>query len=165
MKAPPASQAKAKATALSPELLVGWLVRLAEREFAVTSVGPKAAKLRLMEWLLEKGDGGVYPLTPHRIRVGAACLLSGNYRSAPGYLSELKQEHVRREWSWSEALALTMRGCCRACMRGLGPPQRAPEVRVSLAVRMENPVFVSSAPGGPRRPRRAWVVAVWWLLL
>ena len=84
VKAPPASQAKAKATALSPELLAEWLVRLAEREFAVTSVGPKAAKLRLMEWLLEKGDGGVYPLTPHRIRVGAACLLPGSYRSAAG---------------------------------------------------------------------------------
>ena len=85
-----ASQAAAKATAEDPARLAAWLVKLAEREFAPTSVGPKAAKLRLMEWLVEKGDGGVYPLTPTRVRIGAACLLSGNYRSAPGYLSELK---------------------------------------------------------------------------
>ena len=57
-----------------------------------------------------------------------------------------------------------LRGCSRACMRGLGPPQRAPEVRISLVARTEDPVFQPGVPGGPRRPRRAFVVAMWWLL-
>ena len=48
-----ANQAAAKATAVDPERLAAWLVKLAEREFAPTSVGPKAAKLKLMEWLLK----------------------------------------------------------------------------------------------------------------
>ena len=48
-------------------------------------------------------------------------------------------------------------------MRGLGPAKRAPEVRASLAVRMEN-VRHLEGDRGPLRARRAWVVAVWWLL-
>ena len=159
-----ASQAAAKATAVDPERLAVWLLELARREYAPTSAGPKRRKLELMVWLIGHGTDGVFPLTPFRIRVGAACLLSGHYRSVPGYLSEVKLEHIRLEHPWTDALALTLRGCSRACMRGLGPPQRAPEVRISLVARAEDPVFQPGVPGGPRRPRRAFVVAMWWLL-
>ena len=69
------SSAAAKATASDPALLADWLSRLSDRDFAVTTMGPKLAKLRLMEGLLQKALGRVYPLTRDGIRAGAACLL------------------------------------------------------------------------------------------
>ena len=145
-------------------MLAYWLARLSDREFAVTTMGPKFAKLRLMEGLLQKAVGQVYPLTRDGIRAGAACLLSGNYRSAAGYLSELKQEHIRKDCVWNDTLQLAIREAVRGCTRGMGPPDRAPEVRVSLVAITPDPEFVGVTTGGPRRPRRAWVVAMFWLL-
>ena len=54
-----------------------------------------------MEWVIGKARGSVYPLNRDRIKVAAACLLSGGYRSAAGYLSEIKQEHIRKDCEWN----------------------------------------------------------------
>ena len=161
---PKASSAVAKATAENPALLQEWLDLLAVREFAANTHGPKLAKLRLMEWVIGKARGAVYPLNRDRIKVAAACLLSGGYRSAAGYLSEIQQEHIRKDCEWNESLQLAIREAVRGCNRGLGPPERAPEVRLSLLAITPNWVFAPSVTGGPRRPRRSWTVAMFWLL-
>ena len=115
---------------------------------------------KIIEFVILHAAGSLNPLDPHKLQCGAACLLDAGYRAPVGYLSEAKKGHVRHGWSWTDALQLELKDCIRACLRGLGPPKRAPEVRASLAARMEDRRYLSGDKG-PRRARRGWVVAVW----
>ena len=160
----PASSAVAKAVAVDPAKVLEALRLLDSKVYAPTTVGPKASRKRLIEFLIKNAaQGGPYPLTPYRIRCGAACLMAARYRTVGSYLGEAKMEHVRRGHSWNETRALEVKDCVRACMRGLGPPKRAPEVRLSLAAAAEDAQYLGRA-GSMLRPRRAWLVAMWWLL-
>ena len=87
------------------------------------------SKRKLIEFLILHAAGSLYPLDPYKRQCGAAGLLGAGYRAPVGYLSEAKKEHIRRGCSWSDTLQLELKDCIRACMRGLGPPKRAPEVR------------------------------------
>ena len=108
------------------------------------------SKRKLIEFLILNAAGGLYPLDPHKLQCGAACLLGAGYRAPVGYLSEAKEAHVRRGWPWTDALQLDLKDCIRACMRRLGPARRAPEARAPLASRMEDKgTRDSSALGEP----------------
>ena len=156
--------ALAKACALTPALAKQALLELRGRVYAPTPRGPKDSRREIIEFLMARAQAGpLYPLGPLHPEYGAACLLYGGYRSVAAYSGEGKLQHVRRGHPWSDTLQLMLRDCVRATMRGLGPPSRAPEVRVELAAGMASPGAAGTA-SGPRRPRRAWLVAMWWLL-
>ena len=117
---------------------------------------------------ISEQGGPVYPLTPDKLENAASCLKWGKYKAPAGYLSELKQGHIKHPNGrvWTDVLALEMKESVRSCLRGMGPPERAPEVRVALVAAAPDwdnrGVGSSKAKRGPRRPRRAWVTATGW---
>ena len=140
------------------------LEALERDKVAPTTRGVKASKKKLVEDLIIRADGGPYPLTTHRVKCAAASLKHAGYRGAAGYLGEAKQGHILEGNAWTVQLALELKDSVRSCLRGIGPPERAPEVRAALAAKMEDAVYATGVKNGPRRPRRAWVVALWWFL-
>ena len=139
-------------------------------KFAPTTRGPKNARRAFVEQLVSISERGgpVYPLTPDKLENAASCLKWGKYKAPAGYLSELKQGHIKHPNGrvWTDVLALEMKESVRSCLRGMGPPERAPEVGVALVAAAPDwdnrGVGPSKAKRGPRRPRRAWVTATGW---
>ena len=65
------------------------------------------------------------PLTPKLLRLAAALLRKGAYRSASIYLSAIRRAHIVEGFAWTEALDLELKDCTRAVRRGLGPAKQA----------------------------------------
>ena len=93
----PASTATAKAVAVDQAKVLEALKLREGRVYAPTTVGPRASKRKLIEFLITNAaQGGPYPLTPFRIRFGAVCLLAARYRTVSSYLCEAEKERLRR---------------------------------------------------------------------
>ena len=128
------------AWAAADEQAMGDLSAVDELErdkYAPTTRGPKGSRQDFVEGLVLRARGWVYPLVPEGLQSAAACLKRGRYRAPSGYLGELKRSHVKQGGSWTDHLKLEMKDCVRSVIRGMGPPTRAPEVRVSLAARAD----------------------------
>ena len=155
------------AWAAAGEIALGDGAALEELEsdkYAPTTKGPKDSKREFVEGLVVRATGHLYPLMVAGLQAAAACLKRGRYKSAAGYLGELKRGHLKAGAAWSDGLALEMRDCVRSMLRGMGPPDRAPEVRASLAAAASGAWRAGSGKSrrGPARPKRAWATAVGW---
>lgn len=154
----------ALATAEGPEELRMAINELQRTKVAPTTTGPKRSRETLVFEILSKaGLGSPTPVTLQKVRTVAAVLKRGKYRSAALYLSALKGLHLRAGLQYFDYLMAEQADCVRSCLRGLGVPTRAPEVRLAWAVRA-SAQWKPITDGGPVNPRTAWFVALWWML-
>ena len=103
-----------------------------------------------------------FPLTVRKLQTAAAILKAAGYRSAMQYLWTLKKIHVKKGFSWDQALELELKEAKHACRRGQGPAKKAgalPLERLgSLPASWNGP----RSAKGPARPRSAILVGAWW---
>ena len=104
-----------------------------------------------------------YPLTAEALEKLAARFRSAGYRPGFQYLLAAKREHIELGHRWTEQLALKLQDCRRGLERGIGPPQRAAEIRLHVVAWAPEDMEPKSATG-PLFPKRAWFVACWWVL-
>ena len=103
------------------------------------------------------------PLTAEALEKLAARFRTAGYRSGFQYLLAAKRERIELGHRWTEQLALKLQGCRRGLERGIGPPQRAAEIRLHVVAWAPEDMEPKSATG-PLFPKRAWFVACWWVL-
>ena len=132
--------------------------------FAATTIGPKQSRLKLFHALAERAVGRpVYPLAAYTLTAVSGILRAARYRSAHAYLQEARLHHVELGYEWSSQLDRVAKLCKDSCLRGLGPPKKAGEIRLhEVADLLE--IAPALAEGGPMQTKRSWVVAAFWLL-
>ena len=100
-----------------------------------------------------------WPLTRAKVRLAAAILKKGRYRSAQTYLRTMKAQHVRGGARWTMRLEQELKDCIRSCERGLGPPRRAEALSISEIAALPEGFY-----GDILAPRDAMLVGMWWLM-
>ena len=132
--------------------------------FAASTIGPKQSRLRLFHAIAQRAVGKpVYPLAVYTLTTVSGILKAAGYRSAHMYGQEAKLHHVELGHAWSSQLDRVAKLCKDSCLRGLGPPQKAGEIRLhEIADPLE--ITPALAEGGPMQTKRSWVVATFWLL-
>ena len=75
---------------------------------------------RIAFWTRRAAAHGVepFPLDTAKLKLLGALLLAGAYRSASGYFSANKMEHIRRGGDWTVQLAKEVTDGTRSCTRG-----------------------------------------------
>jgi hypothetical protein len=145
--------------ARSRTTLSAAIVNLNEDMFAATTRKTKVAKLALAEEVgRAAGFGDLYPLSVGKVEAVAAAFKGAGYRSAIGYLRELKLRHAEMDFAIGPALARYFQKLERGLSRGLGPPERAPEM-VWGEVKIDEPLDLELIGS-----LRSWAVATAWLL-
>eukprot|EP00972_Heterocapsa_arctica_P040245 5929841-Heterocapsa_arctica.AAC.1 len=76
------------------------------------------------------GSTAIYPLTAEVVVKVAAALKAAHLRSATQYLGELRLGHIEAFHEVPSWLARLMFKCRLSLNRGIGPPDKAPEVRL-----------------------------------
>ena len=95
--------------------------------------GTRAAKdshISLWAELCKRRSLPAMPMSPLSIEEVGSVMRSAGYRSALSYISDVKLEHIRRGYAWSDALDLAMRDAKRALTRGLGGASKSEEMRL-----------------------------------
>eukprot|EP00971_Amphidinium_carterae_P184402 3660891-Amphidinium_carterae.1 len=77
-------------------------------------------------------------------------------------LYAMKKEHVKRGFSWTDALELELRDGVRSCERGIGPPRKAKPLGLDVFAALGS--LEPLVPGGPVLPGVGCLVTFWWLL-
>ncbi len=99
-----------------------------------------------------------WPLTKGSLRIAAAALKAGAFRSASQYLYCLKKTHIRKGYTWTVTLGVEMLDCIRSCTRGIGPPKRAAPLPLD---RLQWPY---PAPCALLGGTDSVLIGCWWLL-
>ena len=121
----------ARRIASDPAALQAARARVRQKFFAKNVEATKASKLALAEDLAARaGVTPLYPLSEDALLAVAAALDAASFRSAAGYLSELRLRHIELDFAVSPCLARTFKKVCDAVSRGIGPPAKAPEVQL-----------------------------------
>ena len=106
-----------------------------------------------------------WPVTVEKLRLAAALLRRGGYRSAPAYLYAIKRANAVRGHGWTEGLQVELADAVRATTRGLGPAAQAEPFDMNAITKLaEDGVHVVVQGEAPERPLDAVLVASWWLL-
>ena len=95
--------------------------------------GTRAAEdSRVSVWaeLCKRRNLADMPLSPLGIQEVGSVMGHAEYRSAYSYLSDAKLEHVRKGYSWSDALDFAMRDAKSDLSIGLGGASKAEEMRL-----------------------------------
>ena len=143
------------------EAVVSEVASLQEAEFAHSSRGPHASRLKTVE-LLGTSIGLAYPLTVDMLYKLAAILRGAGYRSAFSYVSRAVQEHRARDHPIGPAMTLALQRIERACLRGAGPPKQGEPFQFERFVELpegDEPWV----PFGYIGPKRAMIVGAWWM--
>ena len=132
--------------------------------FAATTVSPKRSRMRFCARVIRVAmRRDVLPLHVAVIETLAGVLRAAHYRSADKYLQEAKLAHVEAGHEWTAQLSRCLALAKSSCLRGLGPPRRAAEIRLAVAAAAQRG-YAPVTPGGPIAPRTSWLVATFWLL-
>ncbi len=124
-KGPLVRGTKSHAQAVAVEIARGdesSLRELDDGKFTPTSRRPKESRRTLVEDLIIRATGSLYPLTTFKIRCAAACLKRAGYRAAAGYLGEAKAGHIRAKAPWTDDLHQEMKDCTGHASEGLVSP-------------------------------------------
>eukprot|EP00971_Amphidinium_carterae_P195796 3885256-Amphidinium_carterae.1 len=158
--------ALARQVANDPQLRQTAIQQLEEGFLARSSVRAKTTKRRQAEELaglfLSPGQS-IYPLEPTVIVGTAAALKAAGFRAAWSYVEELKLGHIESRYDVPLWLERVLAQCKRSVNRGLGPPDRAPELPLAELPDF-NPELVHEAHGEPADAWTSYVVAFRWLL-
>ena len=106
-----------------------------------------------------------WPITTVKLRLAAALLRRGGYRSAPAYLYAIKRANVTRGHSWTDLLQVELSDAVRATTRGLGPAAQAEPFDLDAVAKLvDEGVQIKVQGNTPERPVDAVLVASWCLL-
>ena len=106
----------------------------------------------------------VLPLTPNGLMQVCSVLRAAGFRSGVHYLFEMRQWHCREGFEWSAPLDIAVKDCKRALTRGIGPPNKAGELKFEWLSRLPESSSPSDSPEWPVDRRQAWVLACKFLL-
>ena len=110
--------------------------------------------------LAAAGHSSVTPLTVQKVVEVAAALKKADFRSGGQYLGVMKTIHIEQAHPFTAELELIMRKAEDSLARGLGPADKAPELRLSW-LSLDTELFHDlPVVGGPD----CYVVAFSWLL-
>ena len=160
-----ASLAKARAALGTDESTELALKALDDDVYAKSSVTPRDGRWRVIN-LLAAGASRPFaplPLTRQKLRLLAAALKAGSYRSAKEYLLVAKKMHLVCGGDWSEALRTAMADVTRSVTRGLGPAKQAVTFdlkEIAERSRQSRHLVVD----GPRCPEATGICMALWLL-
>ena len=101
-----------------------------------------------------------WPLTQAKIRLAAALLFKGGYRSAPNYLASIKRKHIQGGYDLPLKVQLEIKDCSRALRRGIGPPRRAEPFYLEKIIQFAD----SQRQGDLRTIAYASVLGAWWMM-
>ena len=138
--------------------------RLRQRVYAESNKGPHAQ--RLATWTAVATAAGYtdpFAADPDLLYHTAAALWQAGYRSIDTYLSAVRQQMLLDHGDLPESISIHFRRISRAAARGRGPARQATGLPFARLAELPDTV----APlvlDGPCFPRRAAVVASWWLL-
>ncbi len=143
---------------LEPDTVTDALRRLDEGKYTPSS--RRSVKARVAWWQREARRLGTkpWPLTKGSLRIAAAALKAGAFRSASQYLYCLKKTHIRKGHAWNVSLGVEMLDCIRSCTRGIGPPKRAAPLPLD---RLQLPF---PAPCALLGGTDSILIGCWWLL-
>ena len=160
-KKPRGSATLAMDIAGDPVRLQAAVDALQDKFFAANTKGVKASKKKLAEGLAAQcGFPQPYPLNEEVVVKVAAALQAAGYRSAYSYVLELKLGHIELDFDLSPAMSRLLKKVEDGLTRGVGPPDKAPEVRVEALVEDCEAGSVLPVVGA----KDAYVTAVGWLL-
>ena len=127
--------------------------------FARTSRASNAARVRWWTGLVSVHGGSPWPVDVAKLRGAAARLKASGYRSAGQYLYSLKREHVARGHVWTGRLTMELVNCKRSCLRGIGPPKKAPPLDL-----VNWDAAKAYLPTALEAGASAVLVGCWWLM-
>ena len=104
--------------------------------YAPGTTRTKSALFKLWTDILNARGLAPLPVDPNKLNIVSSVLRAAGFRSAPTYLYEAKDCHVRAGYAWSDALDVALRDCRRGLTRGMGPPCRALEIEPTLWARL-----------------------------
>ena len=154
--------AEALRTAACPKRRRKAKKKLMKNVYALTTVGARRSRLRMVKSLLRAAGHRWLPITADALEDVAASLR--NHRSIENYLSDWRREHIKAGHAWTDGLQELRKDVLRAATRGQGPPRRA---QTFGAEQLPNETQTDEPPvvdGGPLWPWLMLVVAVCWLL-
>jgi hypothetical protein len=151
-------------TARNPAEVECAVDALRREKFARSTVGPKESRCRLFFAIARRACGvPVYPLTSETLETVAGVLKHADYRSAHMYLNEAKLKHIEDGFEWTLQLERQRKLCETSCLRGLGPPKKAGEIRLREIANLPEQE-ASLAGSGPMFTKRTWLIASFWML-
>ena len=126
------SAARAKEMAEDPESLAKAVARVREKFYAKNVQAVKDSKLSLAEDLAKKaGFVEIYPLSEDLVLAVAGALEEADFKSGSSYIGELKLKHIELDYAIGPSLGRILKKVADALNRGLGPTNKAPEVKIS----------------------------------
>ena len=159
------SLAGARAVLCDPSRKAAAVEALRADFTAASNGASKSNKRSTVEELAMLAAGSspsIYPLTEEIVEGVAAALKSSRFKSATTYLDELRLGHIEARHDIPLWLARLLLLCKRSVSRGIGPPDKAAELKfehmVPGAASLQGP-----NPGDVSAPFRAYVVANRWL--
>ena len=132
--------------------------------YAESNKGPHAHRLATWREVAHAaGHQDAFAAEPQLIYDTAAALWHAGYRSIDSYLSAARQQITLDHGSLPENMAVHFRRISRAAARGRGPSKQASGLPFSRFAELED-TDTPLVMGGPCFPRRAAVIASWWML-
>ena len=151
-------------TAADPEAREAAVQRLHQRVYAESNKGPHAHRLATWtEVAHAAGHQDAFAAAPQVIYDTAAALWQAGYRSIDTYLSAARQQMILDHGHLPEHMAVHFRRISRAAARGRGPSKQASGLPFTRFTELDD-TATPLVLGGPCFPRRAAVIASWWML-
>ena len=159
------SRELAEAIASDPARRQAAADELRRNAFAATASGPRASKTKCWEAQARKcGYPNPYAFTPNMLYEVMGSLHGAGYRSAMGVLSQVKLDFVEEGGCWSPSLQRVFKKLQNACKRGKGPDRHTAAFPLDRAPELPDGFRPDEfLEGAPAFPRRAVIVASWWL--
>ena len=132
--------------------------------YAQSNKGPHAARLATWQEVAHAaGFKDAFAADSELLYHTAAALWQAGYRSLDSYLSAARQQMILDHGDLKESLKIHFKRISRAAARGRGPARQAsglPFTRLAELADTDSALVL----GGPCFPRRAAIVASWWML-
>ena len=92
-----------------------------------TTTARKSITARVEWWCARAKARGFepFPIDAEKLRLAAAILKSGRYKTAEQYLYSMKKQNCQEGYEWSEQLSALLADLRRSCKRGMGPTAQA----------------------------------------
>ena len=126
-----------------------------------TATSRKSIQARIVWWESRAKLRGIepYPLDRDKMKLAAALLKQGRYKSAGQYLYTIKKSHIERGHPWQGAMDMLLNDLRRSCARGLGGTTQAAPLPIDMYT-----ITVPFNYEACANAVEAIMVGCWWML-